>query len=90
MDLSDATDLELQMLGKGYASSRMVSAKTKQHFATVLRLHKQGVIRGVSVGTQKFLEIASVREHYGPEVSELLELGDWGDVAAELRARSGS
>jgi hypothetical protein len=75
-----ATDLELKMLAKGYASSRMVARKTGRHFASVLRLCKTGGYEGTKVGNQYFILISSVLAHHGESSVQLLDLHDWSDV----------
>lgn len=80
----EATALELEMLSKGYASSRMVAKKTKHHFASILRLLREGTIEGVTIGQQKFAKIESVKAYFGADAVRLLNLNDWGDAVTGL------
>jgi hypothetical protein len=84
MTTSALTNLEIDMLSKGYASSRMVAKKINRHFATVLRLLKEDKLKGVKIGAQNFVELESLKTYLGPDAVCLLNLNDWSDVANEI------
>lgn len=79
-----ATDMEVRMFAKGYASARMVAKKTHRHLASVLRIVKTGKVSGVKMGGQYFFLITSVMDYYGPEGSAALDLHDWSDVFKDV------
>lgn len=74
------TSLEHEMLGKGYASARMLAWKLKVHFTSLLRNLRLGKLAGVKVGNMNFISIDSVRAFYGDPYSQMRRLDDWSDV----------
>lgn len=73
------SDLDVKMFEKGYASARLVSRKLGRDIATVHRLAREGRLRQVQVGEQRFVEIASVLEYAGADGVVLLDLQNWRD-----------
>jgi hypothetical protein len=73
----ELTELEKQMLKRGYASVRLVVLKIGRSHATVLRLLHQGELKGMLVGrSMNFIEIESVQKYMGPKATKLLGLTD--------------
>lgn len=73
----DLSQIEIDMLEKGYASSRMVASKIKRDLSTVHRLVREGHFDFAKVGDQRFIDIESVRLWAGPDGVRLLELDTW-------------
>jgi hypothetical protein len=81
MTTTKMTALEEEMFQKGYVSSRMAAFKLKKAIPTVLRHVQDGQFRAVRIGAQQlFIEVASIKEHYGEEAAKLLGLEDWNGV----------
>lgn len=80
MTTSLVTDLEREMLEKGYVSSRMAAFKLKKDFKSVLRQVSREQFDAVRIGQQQFISIVSIKKHYGKEASAILGLSDWADV----------
>lgn len=79
MSINGITDLELKMFAKGYASSRLICAKTNMHRSTVCRLIRLNTLDGTKVGKTSFATVASVVAFLGDN-AVLFDLEDWSDV----------
>jgi hypothetical protein len=74
------TDLELRMLNNGYASVRIVAAKTFVHQTTWLYRVRRNEVEHKTVANRAFISIESVRELMGKDSVDILKLDDWSDV----------